>query len=242
MLQFTNKLIMAKSSKLNIPASPVSPARVRTKDLWLVCVCCGIRTHNLCVSSWIVAGYKESKFLFFFYYDFRNRTGDSRIRMQKLYHVATVVRTECVRKRSYTKIVPISGSDQKKTIRRTSGLHCSGKMAGGDADEEGTGDRGGGGGFGGVSGRGGKRGVGRPPGAGAGAKKRKTISAKFAVFDRVLMGIYNADDVVQAYALATVSAIHITGEGCSYTLILDKGGEERDGVEEEWLFKSVEAV
>ena len=56
------------------------------------------------------------------------------------------------------------------------------------------------------------------------------------------MGIYNEEDVVQAYALATVKAIHITSEGCSYTLTLDKGGEERDGVEEEWLFRSVEAV
>jgi len=104
-----------------------------------------------------------------------------------------------------------------------------------------------GGGGAGARGRGAKK-VGRPPGsggAGAGggaAKKRKTISAKFAVFDRVLMGIYDKDDVVQAYALATVKAIHITSEGCSYTLTLDKGKEERDGVEEEWLFKSVEAV
>ena len=56
------------------------------------------------------------------------------------------------------------------------------------------------------------------------------------------LGIYNEDDVVQAYALATVKAIHITSDGCSYTLTLDKGNEERDGVEEEWLFRSVEAV
>ena len=97
---------------------------------------------------------------------------------------------------------------------------------------------------GGEEGAGGKK-RGRPSGAGAGAggaKKRKTISAKFAVFDRVLMGIYNEDDVVQAYALGTVKAIHITSDGCSYTLILDKNGEERDGIEEEWLFRSVEAI
>lgn len=108
-------------------------------------------------------------------------------------------------------------------------------MAG--SDEEDASGRAGGSG---ARGAGAKK-VGRPAGSGAG-KKRKTISAKFAVFDRVLMGIYNEDDVVQAYALATVKAIHITGEGCSYTLTLDKGNEERDGVEEEWLFKSVEAV
>lgn len=112
-------------------------------------------------------------------------------------------------------------------------------MAGDSDDEEqGAGDRGAGGSGG--RGRGGKR-VGRPAGGGAG-KKRKTISAKFDVFDRVLMGIYNEDDVVQAYALATVKAIHITGEGCSYTLTLDKDNEERDGVAEEWLFSSVDAV
>ena len=110
----------------------------------------------------------------------------------------------------------------------------------GDSDDEDqvAGERGAGGSGG--RGRGGKRG-GRPVGGGVG-KKRKTISAKFSVFDRVLMGIYNEDDVVQAYALATVKAIHITGDGCSYTLTLDKGGEERDGVQEEWLFSSVDAV
>ena len=43
---------------------------------------------------------------------------------------------------------------------------------------------------------------------------------------------------------ATVASngVHITGEGCSYTLTLDKDNEDRDGVEEEWLFRSVEAV
>ena len=61
------------------------------------------------------------------------------------------------------------------------------------------------------------------------------------MFDRVLMGIYNDEDVVQAYALGTVKAIHITGDGCSYTLTLDRG-EEREDVDAEWLFRSVEAV
>jgi len=110
-----------------------------------------------------------------------------------------------------------------------------------DEEEQGAGDRGAGGSGG--RGKGAKRaGPGRPAGGGGAGKKRKTISAKFAVFDRVLMGIYNDDDVVQAYALATVKAIHITGDGCSYTLTLDKGGEERDGVQEDWLFSSVDAV
>ena len=127
----------------------------------------------------------------------------------------------------------------KKKLVRHEPPHTSGKMAS-DEEEQGAGDRGAGGSGG--RGRGAKRvGPGRPAGGGA-AKKRKTISAKFAVFDRVLMGIYNDDDVVEAYALATVKAIHITSEGCSYTLTLDKGREERDSVQEDWLFSSVEAV
>lgn len=130
----------------------------------------------------------------------------------------------------------------KKNIVRHELSNTSGKMGVGSDDEGSVG----GGGAGG-RGRGAKRaGPGRPAGGGAGAaaavKKRKTISAKFAVFDRVLMGIYNDEDVVQGYALATVKAIHITSEGCSYTLTLDKDNEDRDGVAEEWLFRSVEAV
>lgn len=127
----------------------------------------------------------------------------------------------------------------KKTRSARAPTHERGKM-GSDEEEPGAGDRGEGGSGG--RGRGAKRpGPGRPAGGGA-AKKRKTISAKFAVFDRVLMGIYNDGDVVEAYALATVKAIHITSEGCSYTLTLDKDNEDRDGVAEEWLFRSVEAV
>jgi len=91
-------------------------------------------------------------------------------------------------------------------------------------------------------GRGGKRmGAGRPSGSGAG-KKPRTVTPKYGVFDRVLMGIYNEGDVVVAYALATVSKIEITADGCVYTITLDHDGSERKDVEEEILFKIVEAV
>jgi len=77
---------------------------------------------------------------------------------------------------------------------------------------------------------------------GAGSKKKRTIIPKFVVSDRVLMGIYNNEDVVVAYELATVSAIQITGDGCIYTLLLDRNDAERTDVEEGRLFRSVEAV
>ena len=93
-----------------------------------------------------------------------------------------------------------------------------------------------------AGGRGGKRQVGRPLASGSGSKKTRTITPKYGVFDRVLMGIYNEEEIVVAYALATVIKIEITADGCVYTITLDRDGAERTDVEEETLFKSVEAV
>ena len=93
-----------------------------------------------------------------------------------------------------------------------------------------------------AGGRGGKRQVGRPLASGSGSKKTRTITPKYGVFDRVLMGIYNEEEILVAYALATVIKIEITADGCVYTITLDRDGAERTDVEEETLFKSVEAV
>ena len=56
------------------------------------------------------------------------------------------------------------------------------------------------------------------------------------------MGIYNHDDVIVAYELATVDSISTTSDGCLYTITIDRDGSEQKDVEEETLFKNIEAV
>lgn len=113
----------------------------------------------------------------------------------------------------------------------------------GDSDEEeqGSVERRGGGSAG-RGGRGGGKRAGRPPGSGSGAKKPRTITPKYGVLDRVLLGLYDEDSNIVGYLLGTVQSIYTTIDGCLYTLVLDRGDEEKKDVEEDALFKSVEAV
>ena len=101
---------------------------------------------------------------------------------------------------------------------------------------------GGGAGAGGGGGGGGGKRVGRPPGSGVGAKKKRIISPKYGVLDRVLLGLYDDDANIVGYLLGTVQSIYTTVDGCLYTLLLDRDNEEKKDVDEEALFRSVDAV
>ena len=95
---------------------------------------------------------------------------------------------------------------------------------------------------------------GRPAGGGAGSgagggfggagakKKRIIITPQFGVLDRVLLGVYDDDAKIVGYLLGTVQSIYTTVDGCIYTLILDRDGEEKKDIDEAALFRSVEAV
>ena len=98
---------------------------------------------------------------------------------------------------------------------------------------------------GGEEGAGKKRGrpaAGGAAGGGSGKKKRVTITPQFGVLDRVLLGVYDDEENIVGYLLGTIQSIYTTVDGCIYTLILDRNGEEKKDIEEAALFRSVEAV
>jgi hypothetical protein len=69
-----------------------------------------------------------------------------------------------------------------------------------------------------------------------------TITPQFGVLDRVLLGVYDDEENIVGYLLGTVQSIYTTIDGCIYTLVLDRDGEEKKDIEEAALFRSVEAV
>ena len=73
-------------------------------------------------------------------------------------------------------------------------------------------------------------------------KKPRTITPKYGVLDRVFLGIYDEESNIVGYLLGTVQSIYTRIDGCLYTLILDRDDEEKKDVEEDALFKNVEAM
>jgi hypothetical protein len=82
----------------------------------------------------------------------------------------------------------------------------------------------------------------------------RTIEAKFAPLDRVLMAIYDKRCLVWeivGYALGTVMAIDMRASGCQYTILLARadafrgltsdGEVEVTGVDEDMLFRTADA-